>query len=227
MHASIRSIALVALFSLSTAANATVITLQPGPEGKDAALVNGSLADLNFGDLPSIVASFSGDLRSIGLLEFDLSSIAAGSVNSAFLDLFHLFNSSAGITYSIFRVTSAWDEATVTFNTAPLIDPVAVSSVTIARFDSRTSLTRTWNITDLVSGWVSGAYQNYGLWIEEVPIQGAGRAFFSSSDSAFPERHPRLTVDYTPIPEPGTTWLLMLAIGALAVRRLIKLRLPA
>lgn len=211
------------LFPLCVPANATILTLQPdGASGIDAQIADGVYSSNNFADDGNLIINWIDNNRSIGLIQYDLSQIPDGSsVDSAILDLYHTNNISNGTTYDIFRITSAWDENSVTFNTSPSIDPIAVSSLTI--FDNDTFVHRTWDITTLVDDWVNGTYMNYGMWIEEIPISGDGVAYFASSDwnvgySAGEER-PKLTVDYQPVPEPSTFILFGAGLAGLVAWR--------
>ena len=73
------------------------------------------------------------------------------------------------------------------------------------------------DITALVAAWTSGLNPNYGLWIEEIPVQGVAIAYFSSSDAGGQESDPRLAITYDEnrVPVPGT--LALLGIGLLGV----------
>ncbi|MDD1620868.1 MAG: DNRLRE domain-containing protein [Methylococcaceae bacterium] len=198
----------------ASSAHATPIVLQPA-DGKDTQLANDILGDDNWNTL-DLIMNWSDNLRSIGLLEFDLTGIPSGlTVNSATLSLFHWGNENAGITYSIFRVTSPWDEDMVTFNTAPSIDPTEVASLTIN--DNNTGVYRDWDITSLVAGWMNASYANYGLWIEETPIQGEGSAYFYSSEQGL-STAPRLTISAVPLP--AAVWLFGSGLlGVLGLRK--------
>jgi hypothetical protein len=105
----------------------------------------------------------------------------------------------------VFRITSAWNETLVTYNTAPTIDPAAWASLVIPDGDVGTY--RSWDVSTLVSGWIDGLYPNFGMWIEEIPIQGPAIAYFQAS-SALPSQLPTLEIDYTAnvvsVPEPVT-----------------------
>jgi hypothetical protein len=207
--------ATVFLLAFTASAAAAPIVIQPD-DGKDAEINSGSPGS-NLGSNEFLTLNWINNFRSIGLVEFDLSSIAPGSViNSAQLSLFHQINTQSNAQYDIFRVTSPWLESTVTFNTAPSFDPIAVSSLT---FSGNPGVRREWDVTAVVQGWVSGAFANYGLWIEEIPVQGAATAYFSSSDG-LSGREPRLTVDATAaVPEPMSLLLMISGLGGALLHR--------
>jgi hypothetical protein len=209
-------------------ASATVIALQPnGAAGKDAE-INSEFPDAATGLFETyLIVHWAGNARSIGLIEFDLSGIPSGStISSATLSLFHHANSCLGCEYDVFQVITSWAEATVTFNTRPLLHPVPVASLVIG--DSATQVFRSWDVTSLVSGWVSGAFTNDGMSIEEVPVMGSAAVYFASSDNPTAANWPTLTIDYTAavaaVPEPGTLALFGISLlGLAAFRRRRKL----
>jgi hypothetical protein len=184
---------------------AASITLQPGPpDGKDAEIADGVLSSSrNYGNDNTLIANRAGNDRSIGLIEFDIGSIPKNAaVISATLSLYHRDNPDLGSRYDVFRVTSVWDEATVTFDTAPTFHPTAVDTMIIR--DSRLGF-REWDVTNLVFGWLDGTYSNFGMWIEEIPVGGSAVAFFHSSDFGGVLHRPKLSVEYVPLP--AAVWL--------------------
>jgi PEP-CTERM motif len=191
-------------------ASAAPVIIQPA-DGKDTQLVDSAgQSGTNYGSSQFVMDNWAGNFRAVALVEFDLSAYAGGSVSSAALGLFHMFNTANGTTYNVYRVTSAWDENSATFDTAPTIDSVAVATLTIG--DNGTDVYREWDITATVNGWLSNSFGNFGLWIEEVPIAGDGVAYFASSDNAN-GNGPRLTLNTNTVPEPGT--MLLVAAAAL------------
>ena len=202
--------------SFCKTAVAASLVLQPGTIGKDAQIANEGHADDNLGDSVDLISNVEGGgsaYRSIGLIEFDLSSIPNNAdITSATLSIYHENNNNLGSRYDVFRTTSAWDEATVTFNTAPTFDLIAVDTLIIP--DSVFGVFRDWDVTSLVSSWLNGTYSNYGMWIEEIPVQGSAHAWFSSSDQLAPYR-PKLSVEYSIVPIP--TALVLFGSGLIGL----------
>lgn len=210
----LKCIVTVGLLTGLTAAQAVLINIQPGgAAGKDAQISDDVTANTNFGTNQRLIINWSGNFRSIGLVEFDLSGIPTGAtINSATLDLFHSLNGNLNRRYDVFRTTSSWSEGTVTFNTAPTFAATAVASLVI--LDNNTEVHRQWDVTNTVSNWVDGTFTNFGFWVEEIPVQGLGSAYFESSDTATASERPLLIVDYS-IPEPYTLALMVLGLAGL------------
>ncbi len=196
--------------------SALTVTLQPGIEGKDAHLRANSPLD-NFGGYVDLTVNWADQSPDKGLLEFDLSSVAGVTVTGATLSLYHSSNGGNGATFDLFRNTSAWDEGTVTWDTAPTYDPVAASSLNIA--DGFTSVWRDWDVTALVQGWITGTNDNYGMTISRID-QPNSVVYFASSDYTI-GYGPKLTINYEAnvVPEPSTYLLLGSGIAALAFWR--------
>ena len=76
---------------------------------------------------------------------------------------------------SVFRVTSDWDQGSVTWNTQPQNDPnpAATTDATYNWHQTPGDAPcnpppddlgyTSWNIKDLAQGWVDGAFPNYGI----------------------------------------------------------------
>ncbi len=69
---------------------------------------------------------------------------------------------------------------------------------------------KTWDVTDLVTQWLNGTYENQGfLILSQDAAAGTSRRFYNSEYTSVPDRRPKLTLTY--VPEPAS--LLALALG--------------
>ncbi len=183
------------------------ITLTPDAvDGKDAMIVD-YLPTNNLGTHPDLQANawtFSptpGVLRS--LLQFDYSSLPSGAViTSAYLSLFESVGSNSGdhSTTSgsneawLQRVTSNWDESTVTWATQP--STTTTNEVTLSASTSANQNYPNIDVTLLVQDMVSSG-NNYGFMLRLVTEQHYRRLNFASSDNSNSALHPSLVINYT------------------------------
>ncbi|XXT20145.1 DNRLRE domain-containing protein [Sorangium sp. So ce429] len=139
--------------------------------------------------------SAAGGLRR-SLLRFDLSAVPSNArVVSASLSLSQTYKT-VDSTVRVHRVTSAWEESTVTWASfGAAFDPAAAASFV----SGRGSGFRSSEITELAQAWVSGRAENHGVLIEEDPVQ---RTDFRSSEKAHVEDRPKLDLCYV-IPDDG------------------------
>jgi hypothetical protein len=188
----------------------SIMPLQPGPEGKDA-MIHQWKADWNYGANTSLyVRDWGSDSDYYSLLQFNLGRIPHGAkVYSAQLALYQNTTSTAGGSVGVQRITRDWDEGAGNGGTAPGVtwnerdtglawtapggdfasEDYASTTIPVGTRDWFT-----WDITGLVSGWVSGTFPNQGLAI--VPESTNAHAQFVSSDATDPALRPRLTVTY-------------------------------
>jgi hypothetical protein len=88
-----------------------------------------------------------------------------------------------------FRITSDWDENTVTWNNFGGYDATNIGS-----FTADAAGYHSIDITTLVQDWVDGTYPNYGI----ILTQGTSPlTVYSSSEWADIAQHPRLVINYT------------------------------
>ncbi|WP_437622966.1 DNRLRE domain-containing protein [Sorangium sp. So ce1151] len=139
--------------------------------------------------------SAAGGLRR-SLLRFDLSTVPSNArVVSASLSLSQTYKT-VDSTVRVHRVTSAWEESTVTWASfGAAFDPAAAASFV----SGGGSGFRSSEITELAQAWVSGRAENHGVLIEEDPVQ---RTDFRSSEKAHVEDRPKLDLCYV-IPDDG------------------------
>ena len=167
------------------------LDLQPdGAAGKDAQLVPIVPAN-NWGTREFLTDNW-GTVDARGVLEFDLSSIPAGSsVSSATLTLWHHWNSEF-TSMDIHAVTESWNENTVTWNTMPAHDPTVTDSHVPG---SGSMQFEDWNVTSDVADWVAGTSSNFG-WMLKSGSANMTAYYYSSDHNSVPERRPRLVVVY-------------------------------
>lgn len=178
----------------------------------DASIANGDFATFNEGNFPYFLVNWGGatssPTSSLGLIQFDLSSIPVGStITSATLDLYHEFNNGNTKSVQFSEVTSAWSESTVTYNTKPSASGVLLSTPIS---DSNFGVHRLFDATSIVNDWYGGAAANYGFLVSLNPDAPAW-IYFDSKEASDPTQRPLLTVNYAPaapVPEPSTMLLL-------------------
>ena len=120
------------------------------------------------------------------------------TVASAHLKIFQLIGNNTQ--NNIHRVTSPWDESTVTGNNFGGYDPAVINF-----FNTSSSFDDNWNsvdITSLVVGWLNGNISNDGLLIDQLST-GTGpedRSVFYSKENTNPtlgERMPYLEIVFS------------------------------
>ncbi len=199
----------LALMALTSNAQFTV-TIQPNEcTGKDTWILN-NYPTTNLGastEFNTFAWTCGGSpCNSKALIAFDLSAIPSGAIiSSATLSLFADLNSSNGYagtpTYGtdnasyLNRVTSAWDEMTVTWNTTPTT--TTTDQVLLAQSTSTSQDYLGTDITAFAQYWVQNPAQNYGMMIEMITSSAYNSLLFCSSDNGNSSKRPKLTVTYT------------------------------
>lgn len=191
----------------------TTITLQPGSaQGNDASLgshTNYSTENTNYGtsiyfNSYCIPGAQGGQNTNRGILQFDLSSVPAGAtIVSANLTLYaagyinallpgHFGNN----TSMLQRITSPWNEMTVTWNTAP-----TTTTQNQATLPQSTSFNQDYitSVTGLVQDMINNPSSSFGFYfalVTENPSNQAGLLFYSS-DHTDQTKWPKLEITYT------------------------------
>ena len=136
------------------------------------------------------------DRQDRSLLMFDLSSIAPGAtVDSAFLILCLPVDpggAAVGRTHELRRVTAAWTETGVTWNTQPTVAATFAAVLTVPA----TAQCVLVDATADVQAWVDGA-ANCGWRITDQDEANAAPVTYGTRESALGLR-PQLDVTYTP-----------------------------
>lgn len=124
------------------------------------------------------------------VLQWDLSSIEGCTINSAIFYVYR-YDGNGSLSADVYRVTESWDEET-------LVAPLAHDGSTVwATGDAGDpSGWKTFDVTDLVQGWVDCDFDNYGLL-----CKGYGSGWYQAWLSKDCYHHkPYLDIDYI-IPE--------------------------
>lgn len=184
-----------------------ILSLQPGgADGKDA-VFSKSFPDGNWGDLEDIhlyAWTQGGDLNiNRVVMDFDLSSLPVDAqIDSAFISFYYNSTSAYGSGHSgensfvIQRITSDWDESTVSWNSQPTSTEMNQVFVTGAASSSQDF--PDINITELIRDMASDKPGSYGLFLrlqQEAPYI---MLQIASSDHPDESIRPKLVVYYSP-----------------------------
>jgi hypothetical protein len=181
-----------------TYASQQTITLQPGLEGKDN-YISSTLPDNNYGDYNHFyVGTYGVSYYYRAYLQFDLSTIPVDArIVDADLKLYQYDSLSSGnFQIGLYKVTGNWEENTMTCN----LQPTSSSETEALRTVYTGSTTwRSWDIDDLVQGWLDGSITNQGMLLkstDETLGSTLGIYFRSSDYTTDASERPKLEIDY-------------------------------
>jgi len=199
----------VMIFVGSTSAIEYVLQPSPGyndgtddgsaDAGKDVMIKQGQ-PNTNFGDGDQWKSIYTGEQASFGdnrsFVQFSPDNLPEDII-SATLRLRSYYgpgHNSNGV-LEAFNVLEDWNEITVTWNTQPDYDPVAIASAAFQNEDGWVEL----DVTTLYRQWKSGA-PNCGIMLDTMSQSGYEPGHFYASDYGIPEHRPMLVVEaVTPI----------------------------
>jgi hypothetical protein len=174
-----------------------------GINGKDA-IVESIEPDQKFGDSIhfAVFSWTNGGLfnNARALIEFDLSGIPPQTkILAAKLSFYWIsYNNLTGHTgyneFSIYKITQAWNENTVTWNTQPSISNI--DSVSVSKSILTTQSYPDIDVTKLVQDMINHPNTNYGFMLklnEEFPYK---LVIMASSDYPINSKRPKLVVYY-------------------------------
>lgn len=162
--------------------------------------------------------------NSFGLFQFDLTSLPAGcTIDSAVLTLYSESYASNPACWpsTLYPITSAWDEATVTYNTRPTRETSGIALGPYNVFPGGLPGYFTYDLTSIAQGWLEGTVANYGLMTTDTHYATSGRyvARLYSSET-LTDYAPRLDLTYTDTevyaPEPSSMALALAGLLPLA-----------
>lgn len=182
------------------------LILQPdGAKGKDA-VFSLIVPDNNYGTLKDIhlYAWTQEGILNVNrvAIDFHLSLIPIGAtVDSAFLSLFFNKTSGYGTQHSgendflIQRITSTWNESTITWNTQP--SSTFENQVFISRSTSPTQDYTNMNVTNLVQDMIDDKANSYGFLLKFQIEEPYKILLFASSDNQDATLRPEIIVYYS------------------------------
>jgi hypothetical protein len=180
------------------------LTLQPdAADGKDTYVWSGD-SGANYETIENLYTSVL-DPTNIArtFIEFDLSGIPATSiVTSADLGLYYWGDGASPLEGPVgaYRITSNWNEGTVTWDAQPNTLPTPVDIISIPVYVAPGY--KYWELDSLVQGWVSGTIANHGVMLKdanEATLEDYKN--FRSSDWGTASQRPKLIIDYyDPVP---------------------------
>jgi hypothetical protein len=127
---------------------------------KDSYVIS-SLPTANYGNETVFVvgAASSGAVNITSYVQFSNLTLN-GNVTSAYLFLYKVSGIGSNLTVNLYRVTSDWNESNITWNNQPTVNGY--------KYDSKVMNSigwYSWNITNLLIGWLNGTYTNYGMYL--------------------------------------------------------------
>ncbi len=203
------SIALVFLFSQcgnDDGSKMDVLILQPDGQGGKDAIIRSSDPDQNYSDeielTVNVTAAQGPPLIQRALFEFDLSKIPDGSeILMAYLSLWYAEGSDSvhsvatgPNTAFLQRITTSWDEATVTWSNQP--SSIITNRVVINSSSEPEEDYPEIDATLLVQDMIDNRENSFGFLLLLETEEGVRGLYFASSDHPDPELRPRLHVRY-------------------------------
>jgi hypothetical protein len=174
------------------------LTLQPGAEGKDTNVLDG-YPNTNYGNASYLYIGYyvAAYPKYRAYLYFNVSSSSLPSdavVTSAYLKLHQWdFIGTGSLLIGLYQVTEDWTESAITWNNQPGSSSDAESTNSVY---SSTYTWSSWNIEDLLKGWLDGSITNYGMLLKPVIEPATNRVYFDSSDYSTAAYHPQLIIGY-------------------------------
>jgi hypothetical protein len=192
---------LVVFYSILTFSQ-TTLTLQPGAEGKDSRIwskpdmVNNNAGTSEYGGATAWTWSGVEGVMQL-LVQFDLSAIPTGAViTDAKLSMYHYVSSlnmdNGDNALYIKRITSTWDESTVTWANKPTV--TETNKVSVAAFATGTNMLDV-NVTQLVKDMITNSNNGFLIMLQTEQKYRTFNAVMS--DHAEAAKRPKLVVTYT------------------------------
>ena len=187
-----------------TYADDQTLTIQPNAsEGKDSC-VNAYWPDKDRSTEASVYAGGDGDgsaRYSRIYIQFSVSAIPSTAVIESAalrLDYYYSYSKNVQAPIGVYRVTSTWNESTVTWNNQPTFNTTAIDTVLVPTTATYTFLS--WDVTSLVKSWSISRYVrnvNCGMVLMDTDEStDEGWKAFQSSDATDASVRSKLVITY-------------------------------
>lgn len=196
------------LLSITILQAQTILVLKPdASKGKDAYIedIRNTQNWSDHTDIPAISTTNGGrPANARGLIEFDLSTIPADAIiHSAKLSLYShespkngTHTTRSGSNEAILRrVTSPWDENTVTWASQP--STTSVNEVTLPATQYDIQHFPDIDVTDLIRDMINNPQNSHGFMMKLKTEEYYRKMIFASSDHPDASLHPKLEIAYS------------------------------
>ncbi len=166
------------------------------PSSSKDAQINSQHPTTNYGSLDNMgVGRYDNFSTLRALIQFDITSIPEGvSITSAVmtLNVVSIYNSSIIDVVTPYRVMQDWNEYTVNWVNGPTIDNNTFGgSVNLFSIGAYS-----WDVTNLVKGWYTGLYPNYGVMLRSLETRNFEAKIIATREYADISKRPSLTITY-------------------------------
>lgn len=141
------------------------------------------------------VGNISGYGQTESYVKFQLPSLSvADKVVDARFNI-GLRKCELGLTVNLKRLTNDWQENTVTWNNGPYGEG-RITDYKVLTESTKKDVFCEFEVTDMVRGWYSKDYPNYGLSLTTTKTSPAKAWFYSIDYTTYPENRPVLVISY-------------------------------
>lgn len=155
--------------------------------------IDANLPNQNYGTLAYMNVSNKNPVQR-SLVQFDLSSVPAGSTISSATLYLYASTAASGRTYGAYRITSSWTETAVTYTNQPSIAGAATST-------AGSGTTMSFSVLADLQAWIQNqTATNYG-WLIKDQSEGTGTplqtSIYTREEGTQTTLRPKLSITYT------------------------------
>ena len=162
-------------------------------------------ANTNYGSLDKLMFVYYSGYEGYPLLKFNVSTLPS-NIDSVKLYLYANPSLDTGccvedlcpsMSWAVNRITSDWNEMTVTYNTRPTLSGESYGTLNIPALSHADSQGVSVDITTLYNGWKNGTIPNYGIGFTRLASTWSGCSWYqyvASSDHSNASLRPKLVI---------------------------------